>query len=102
MDTLTRVLARNVYGLEVNNLPLERITERRAIKRGTKVSGIESTRSSFARSWSSVRPDRQVETHAASSEGHVPSSTILPHLPEESHDGNPHHGKNYKFSIIFN
>lgn len=41
LDTLTRVLARHVYGLELNNLPLERVTERRMIKRGTKLTGLD-------------------------------------------------------------
>lgn len=81
LDTLTRVLARHVYGLELNNLPLERVTERRMIKRGTKLTGLDSVRSSFARSWSSVRMERQV----SAAEGHTSAAPTLSHLQEEAH-----------------
>ncbi|KAG7157065.1 Ral GTPase-activating protein subunit alpha-1-like 1, partial [Homarus americanus] len=80
LDTLTRVLARHVYGLELNNLPLERVTERRLIKRGTKLMGLDSVRSSFARSWSSVRMDRQVNAPDNHNAGPPP----LSHLQEEA------------------
>ena len=32
MQTLTRVLARQVYGLDLNDLPLNRLTEQKGIK----------------------------------------------------------------------
>ena len=40
MDTLTKVLARHVYNLELENLPLDRLTERKALKRGAAKSAI--------------------------------------------------------------
>lgn len=43
MDTLTKVLARHVYGLELDNLPLDRLTERKALKRAaTKMSALSA------------------------------------------------------------
>ncbi|XP_068249956.1 ral GTPase-activating protein subunit alpha-2 isoform X1 [Palaemon carinicauda] len=89
LDTLTRVLARHVYGLELNNLPLDRVTDRRLIKRGTKLTGLDSVRNSFARSWSSVRMDRQANTN----ENHPPGGPSLSHLQEESQgDHSSSHG----------
>ncbi|XP_050708752.1 ral GTPase-activating protein subunit alpha-2-like isoform X3 [Eriocheir sinensis] len=86
LDTLTRVLARHVYGLELNSLPLERVNERRLIKRGaTKLSGLDSVRSSFARSWTSVRMERQANTPEAHTPGGPPTLT---NLQEESHPDN--------------
>ncbi|KAK3890821.1 hypothetical protein Pcinc_005247 [Petrolisthes cinctipes] len=87
LDTLTRVLARHVYGLELNSLPLERITERRLIKRGTKLmSGLDSARNSFARNWSSVRLDRH---NGNTPDSHTPTQPpTLSHLQEESHTDN--------------
>lgn len=42
METLTKVLARHVYDLELSNLPLERITERKALKKKEpKISGLD-------------------------------------------------------------
>ncbi|KAK7072472.1 Ral GTPase-activating protein subunit alpha-2, partial [Halocaridina rubra] len=91
LDTLTRVLARHVYGLELNNLPLDRVTDRRLIKRGTKLSGLDSMRNSFARSWSSVRMDRQT----SSTDGHPVGAPPLSHLQEEPHnDHTGSHGNN--------
>ena len=37
METLTRVLARQVYGLDLQNLPLERLSEQKKIR--TKTGG---------------------------------------------------------------
>ena len=34
VETLTRVLSRHVYGLELTALPLDRVNERRAVKTG--------------------------------------------------------------------
>ncbi|XP_076041404.1 ral GTPase-activating protein subunit alpha-2 isoform X2 [Oratosquilla oratoria] len=97
LDTLTRVLARHVYGLELNNLPLERVNERKAIKRGNKMTGLDSSRNSFARSWSSIRMERQgTPVHTVSgdsssvSNGMVSSNATVPpsslsNLQEESH-----------------
>ncbi|XP_071516520.1 ral GTPase-activating protein subunit alpha-2 isoform X1 [Panulirus ornatus] len=84
LDTLTRVLARHVYGLELNNLPLERVTERRLIKRGTKLTGLDSVRSSFDRSWSSVRMERQVNASDTQNAG----PPQLSNLHEESQTDN--------------
>ncbi|MPC07518.1 Ral GTPase-activating protein subunit alpha-2 [Portunus trituberculatus] len=90
LDTLTRVLARHVYGLELNNLPLDRMTGQRLIKRGaTKLSGLDSVRSSFARSWTSVRMERQANTP----ETHNPGPPTLTNLQEETHpDHSSSHG----------
>ncbi|CAL4181832.1 unnamed protein product, partial [Meganyctiphanes norvegica] len=108
LDTLTRVLARHVYGLELNNLPLERVTERRAIKRGTKLSGLDSVRSSFARStcWGSIRMAGQVSATDSSGAGTAPHNSHLPQLPEDSHsdqrsmERSPYSGKRCSSSSI--
>jgi len=42
METLTRVLARQVYNLDLNDLPLDRLSERAAKKRRGKQGGQES------------------------------------------------------------
>ena len=39
MDTLTRVLARHVYNLDLHDLPLERMSEQKHKKRGMKFPG---------------------------------------------------------------
>ncbi|XP_063845540.1 ral GTPase-activating protein subunit alpha-2-like isoform X2 [Scylla paramamosain] len=92
LDTLTRVLARHVYGLELNNLPLDRLTRQGIIRRGAnKQSGLDSVRSSFARSWTSVRMERQANTP----ETHTPGPPTLTNLQEEPHpDHSGSHGSN--------
>lgn len=42
---------------------------------------LQSVRSSFARSWSSVRMERQV----SAAEGHTSAAPTLSHLQEEAH-----------------
>lgn len=41
MDTLTRVLAKQVYGLDLTDLPLQRLTEQKTKRRRGKSQGTE-------------------------------------------------------------
>ncbi|KAH9496143.1 Ral GTPase-activating protein subunit alpha-1 [Bulinus truncatus] len=63
METLTRVLARQVYGLDLNDLPLERLSEQKEKRRRGKEStkgkptsgkslGVGKLEKSFSRGWS--------------------------------------------------
>ncbi|XP_047736141.1 ral GTPase-activating protein subunit alpha-1 [Hyalella azteca] len=85
-NIVTSILARHVYGLEVNNLPLDRVNERRAIKRGSKShnASIRSSHSSanFSRTWNGVKQQQQQAGGSATPS--VGASAVLPHLPEET------------------
>jgi len=57
VETLTRVLARTVYGIDLSDLPLERLTEQKRKKQRGRVAAISSNavypmRKSFTRGWS--------------------------------------------------
>uniref|UniRef100_A0A8W8IDE3 Rap-GAP domain-containing protein n=1 Tax=Magallana gigas TaxID=29159 RepID=A0A8W8IDE3_MAGGI len=59
MDTLTRVLAKQVYGLDLTDLPLQRLTEQKEKRRRGKSQEIPRNKSndkSFSRSWSKNEP----------------------------------------------
>ncbi|XP_056021439.1 ral GTPase-activating protein subunit alpha-1-like isoform X5 [Ostrea edulis] len=59
MDTLTRVLAKQVYGLDLTDLPLQRLTEQKEKRRRGKSQEIPRNRNcdkSFSRSWSKNEP----------------------------------------------
>uniref|UniRef100_T1JGD1 Rap-GAP domain-containing protein n=1 Tax=Strigamia maritima TaxID=126957 RepID=T1JGD1_STRMM len=51
METLTRVLARLVYGLDLTDLPLDRLSEQKQKKRRGRLNPSDQ-RASFSRSWS--------------------------------------------------
>ncbi|XP_076442581.1 ral GTPase-activating protein subunit alpha-1-like isoform X3 [Babylonia areolata] len=78
METLTRVLARQVYGLDLLDLPLERLSEqkekRRRGKESTKVKS--SAEKSFARGWS--RSDGQMTNTLRSSTNSAPTPETTP------------------------
>ncbi len=62
METLTRVLARTVYGIDLSDLPLERLTEQKRKKLRGKVTANSShssgsQRKSFSRGWSQYAKD---------------------------------------------
>ncbi|XP_022332235.2 ral GTPase-activating protein subunit alpha-1-like isoform X3 [Crassostrea virginica] len=59
MDTLTRVLAKQVYGLDLTDLPLQRLTEQKTKRRRGKSQEIprnKNSEKSFSRSWSKNEP----------------------------------------------
>ncbi|XP_055879751.1 ral GTPase-activating protein subunit alpha-2-like isoform X3 [Biomphalaria glabrata] len=84
METLTRVLARQVYGLDLNDLPLERLSEQKEKRRrgkestkgkptSSKTTGAGKLEKSFSRGWSgsdgnSVNPLRSSTNSAPSPE----------------------------------
>ncbi|KAL8608299.1 hypothetical protein ACOMHN_042166 [Nucella lapillus] len=78
METLTRVLARQVYGLDLLDLPLERLSEqkekRRRGKESTKMKS--STEKSFTRGWS--RSDGQMTNTLRSSTNSAPTPETTP------------------------
>lgn len=78
LDTLTRVLARHVYNLDLNDLPLDRLSEQKSKKR----RGVGSR----AASTGSVQPPR---TGSVDQENNV--------APKESVTGNIKHA----ISILF-
>ncbi|XP_025103645.1 ral GTPase-activating protein subunit alpha-1-like isoform X4 [Pomacea canaliculata] len=73
METLTRVLARQVYGLDLQDLPLERLSEqkekRRRGKESTKMKS--ATDKSFSRGWS--RSDGQMANTLRGSTNSAPA-----------------------------
>ncbi|GFO04867.1 ral GTPase-activating protein subunit alpha-1, partial [Plakobranchus ocellatus] len=84
METLTRVLARQVYGLDLNDLPLERLSEqkekRRRGKESTKVKPTslrtnQKLEKSFSRGWSGS--DTQPVNTLRSSTNSAPSPETL-------------------------
>lgn len=60
METLTKVLAKNVYHLDLNDLPLDKLSEQKQKKHKGKVIGHEfpkaSVDKSFSRGWSRDQP----------------------------------------------
>lgn len=72
METLTRVLARTVYGIDLSDLPLERLTEQKRKKQRGRVAAVSSNntysmRRSFSRGWSryykdDIESDQSVES----------------------------------------
>ncbi|XP_078515487.1 ral GTPase-activating protein subunit alpha-1 isoform X3 [Lissotriton helveticus] len=60
METLTKVLAKNVYHLDLNDLPLDKLSEQKQKKHKGKVTGHEfpkaSVDKSFSRGWSRDQP----------------------------------------------
>ncbi|XP_070180609.1 ral GTPase-activating protein subunit alpha-1-like isoform X3 [Littorina saxatilis] len=78
METLTRVLARQVYGLDLLDLPLERLSEqkekRRRGKESTKMKS--NTDRSFTRGWS--RSDGQMVNTLRSSTNSAPTPETTP------------------------
>ncbi|XP_062620262.1 ral GTPase-activating protein subunit alpha-1-like [Saccostrea cucullata] len=59
MDTLTKVLAKQVYGLDLTDLPLQRLTEQKEKRRRGKSQDIPRNKNndkSFSRSWGKNEP----------------------------------------------
>ncbi|XP_014469000.1 PREDICTED: probable Rho GTPase-activating protein CG5521 isoform X4 [Dinoponera quadriceps] len=94
LDTLTRVLARHVYNLDLNDLPLDRLSEQKSKKR----RGVGSR----AASTGSVQPPR---TGSVDQENNVaPKENVTDHplrdlrkvrpLPRSASDNNLYSGKN--------
>ncbi len=82
METLTRVLARQVYNLDLNDLPLDRLSERATKKRRGKQAPQEMKNSS------SVLPQQQQQHHmAAPAQSPLPPQPQQSPLPPDSHGG---------------
>ncbi|PNF30190.1 Ral GTPase-activating protein subunit alpha-2 [Cryptotermes secundus] len=76
LETLTRVLARHVYNLDLNDLPLDRLTEQKAKKRrGGKQQGGDQPQASFS---STGRRGSEI-----SSQGKTLSQSHGPSQPED-------------------
>ncbi|KAB7502535.1 hypothetical protein Anas_08079, partial [Armadillidium nasatum] len=89
MDTLTKVLARHVYDLELNNLPLDRVSERKALKRNaSKVPGLESARNTLTRVWgpNKVTGNPQVGNEISGQHGGPSSHTMMAYHSSSAHD----------------
>ncbi|KAM4542596.1 ral GTPase-activating protein subunit alpha-1 isoform 3-T3 [Odontesthes bonariensis] len=60
METLTKVLARNLYSVDLNELPLDKLSEQKQKKHKGKATGSEGQRQivdrSFSKSWSRDQP----------------------------------------------
>uniref|UniRef100_A0A3Q3A3P8 Ral GTPase activating protein catalytic subunit alpha 1 n=1 Tax=Kryptolebias marmoratus TaxID=37003 RepID=A0A3Q3A3P8_KRYMA len=60
METLTKVLARNLYSVDLNELPLDKLSEQKQKKHKGKAIGAENQRQvvdrSFSRGWSRDQP----------------------------------------------
>ena len=78
METLTRVMARTVYGIDLQNPPLEKMTQRSKVKRFGRGEIVESASfegrpQSFARGWGHVQG--QSHTRQARSENSAEKKT---------------------------
>ncbi|KAM9708276.1 ral GTPase-activating protein subunit alpha-1 isoform 6-T8 [Menidia menidia] len=60
METLTKVLARNLYTVDLNELPLDKLSEQKQKKHKGKATGLEGQRQvvdrSFSKGWSRDQP----------------------------------------------
>nr|XP_032804203.1 ral GTPase-activating protein subunit alpha-1-like isoform X3 [Petromyzon marinus] len=110
METLTKVLARQVYGLDLADLPLDKLSEQKLKKHRGRGAGPEAKKAtvdrSFSRSWSrdqfpaGFARRRSVTTSGASpggpgkmSGGYHPKTTGLPsRLPGLGNGVPPSHG----------
>ncbi|XP_075469443.1 ral GTPase-activating protein subunit alpha-1 isoform X2 [Ascaphus truei] len=85
METLTKVLAKNVYHLDLNELPLDKLSEQKLKKHKGKGSGNEfqkvSVDKSFSRGWSREQPGqapmRQRSATTTGSPGTEKARTIV-------------------------
>ncbi len=80
VETLTRVLARTVYGIDLSDLPLERLTEQKRKKLRGRVTAISSQstyseRKSFSRGWSRYAKE-ETESKTNVSESDTSSSNV--------------------------
>eukprot|EP00795_Rhopilema_esculentum_P002762 gene2762-982_t len=83
IETLTRVLARTVYGVDLADLPLERLTEQKRKKQRGRVSAISdpqgcyATKKSFARGWSRYyKSDAEGEQKSEASDAESNASNV--------------------------
>lgn len=96
METLTRVMARTVYGLDMGDLPLERLTEQKRKRRAPlQQERLQFNKASFSR-WSRMdksNSPKQIRSRLAKTDENEKSGLpVLRQLPKpsvmSSHEGN--------------
>ncbi|XP_037086533.1 ral GTPase-activating protein subunit alpha-1-like [Pollicipes pollicipes] len=75
LETLTRVVARQVYELDLNNLPLDRLTEQKSKRRRGRTDGHQS-----AGAWSRPTPPAESRDHG---DGPARRASLQP--PDDAH-----------------
>lgn len=58
MDSLTAVLARSVYGLDMANLPLDKLSEQKEKKQRGRGEGVKRVKNETGQSFGDCRVDR--------------------------------------------
>ena len=86
METLTRVMARTVYGIDLQDPPLEKLTQRSKVKKFGRGKMIESSsfevrQQSFSRGWSRVHG--QIKTTQVANEDNSAKKPLVLQKPEK-------------------